>query len=157
MNGLDAETAMANTSRDRGLIGRCITQGGVTLIELMIVILIVSILAAFAYPSYTNQVRSARRTEAHTMLLEAQSKQERFFTENNTYAANMTALGYGNNNEPTESGWYIASVTASTATTFTLSAAPQNDQQKDTICSTLSIDHLGQKGESGTGQPDDCW
>ena len=148
---------MANANGDRGSSRRYGSHGGFTLIELMIVIMIVSILVSIAYPSYLNQMRSSRRAEGQTLLLEAQSKQERFFTENNTYANNMTAMGYGNNNEPTENGWYNVSVYASSATTFTLSAAPQNDQAKDAECATLTINHLGVKGESGTGTAADCW
>ena len=141
---------------------------GVTLIELMIVMAVVAIIVAIAYPSYTNQIRKARRTEAKTLLLEAQSKQERFFTENNSYAVNMTALGYGNNSQPTEDGWYIVTVSASApggcapgtatpCTAFTLSAAPQNDQVNDGECGSMRVNELGQKTETGTGTAKDCW
>ncbi len=141
---------------------------GITLIELMIVMAVVAILVAIAYPSYQIQVRKARRTEAKTLLLEAQSKQERFFTENNSYAVNMTALGYANNSEPTEDGWYIVTVsgvapggcapgTATACTGFTLTAAPQNDQVNDTECGNFRINELGQKTETGTGTARDCW
>ncbi len=148
---------MVKTNGDHGSSCRYGSHGGFTLIELMIVIMIVSILVSIAYPSYLNQMRSSRRAEGQTLLLEAQSKQERFYTENNSYANNMTAMGYGNNNEATENGWYNVSVSASSATTFTLSAAPQNDQAKDAECATLTINHLGVKGESGTGTAADCW
>ncbi len=144
------------------------SQYGITLIELMIVVTVLAILAVIAYPSYQDQVRKTRRTEAKTMLLEAQSKQERFFTENNSYAVNMTALGYGNNNEPTAEGWYVVSVTgvtpggcapgtATACVAFTLSAAPQNDQTNDAECATLGINQLGQKTETGTATVQDCW
>ena len=36
---------------------------GITMIELMIVIVVLSILAAIAYPSYQNQVTKARRAD----------------------------------------------------------------------------------------------
>ncbi len=72
----------------------------------MITLAIVAIIATIAYPTYLNQVRKARRVEGKSLLLEAQGKQERFFTENNSYALNMSALGYGANNVITEDGWY---------------------------------------------------
>lgn len=131
---------------------------GFTLIELMIAVAIVAILAAVAYPSYVNQVRKARRTEAKTWLLEAASKQERYYTENNSYATNMTTLGYPYNAQPTDGGWYQVSVTAATATTYTLQAAPQGAQTADTICGTLTIDAFGAKTESGSAASwKDCW
>ena len=149
-------------------VQRTATMQGITLIELMIVVALVAILAAIAYPSYQNQVRKARRTEAKILLLEVQSKQERFFTENNSYALNMTALGYGNNSEPTEEGWYIVTVsgvtpggcapgTAIACNGFTLTAAPQSDQANDTECGNFRINGLGQKTETGTGTARDCW
>jgi type IV pilus assembly protein PilE len=143
-------------------------QQGFSLIELMVVVAIVSILAAIAYPSYQEQVRRSRRAEGKALLMEAQAKQERFFTANNSYASTMTALGYGNNNAPTENGWYTVAVsavtpagcasgTATPCTGFTLTATPQNDQLNDAQCAALSIDDLGQKTEGGTGTPQDCW
>ncbi len=161
---------MTKTNGDRGSSRRYGSHGGFTLIELMIVIMIISILVSIAYPSYLNQMRSSRRAEGQTLLLEAQSKQERFFTENNSYGSIMFNLGYGvagNNSESTENGWYLVSAavtpggcapgTATPCTGFTLSAAPQNDQAKDAECATLTINHLGVKGELGTGTAADCW
>ena len=49
---------------------------GFTIIELMIVILIVAILVALAYPSYINYVRKAKRGEAQQLLLNWSINQE---------------------------------------------------------------------------------
>lgn len=141
-------------------------QGGITLIELMIVVVIVGILAAIAYPSYQGQVRKARRAEGKTLLLELASKQERFFTENNSYTNDMTDLGYTNNvPQPTENGWYDVSVTAvgpggcapgaaTACTAFTLRAVARNDQTHDK-CGSLTVNQFGVKGKTGTAT--DCW
>ena len=60
-------------------------SSGFTLIELMIVVSIIAILAAIAYPSYQESVRKGRRAEARAALAELIQQQERYMTQNNTY------------------------------------------------------------------------
>ena len=71
---------------------------GFTLIELVIAMVIVSILAALAIPSYSAYVRKSRRTDAKNALLDMASLEERFFTTNNTYSSTPSDLGYTNRN-----------------------------------------------------------
>lgn len=58
---------------------------GFTLIELMIVVAIVGILAAIAYPAYTDSVRKGRRAEARAALMNLLQQQERYMTQNSSY------------------------------------------------------------------------
>lgn len=142
-------------------------QKGVTLLELMIVVAIVAIIAAFAYPSYTQFVIRAKRTAATSMLLQIADRQQQFFMDNKQYAANLTRLGYAANTvmvdeeaavvaDGSTDRIYNISVSASTATTYTLTAAPQLVQaSKDTECGSLTLSNAGVKGYSGSGG--ECW
>ncbi|MGH8035337.1 MAG: type IV pilin protein, partial [Lysobacterales bacterium] len=62
------------------------SKRGFTLIELMIVIGIVAILVALAYPSYVDYVRKARRGEAEQLLMNWSINQEIFRSNNPEYA-----------------------------------------------------------------------
>jgi type IV pilus assembly protein PilE len=142
-------------------------QKGVTLIELMIVVVIVAIVAAFAYPSYTQFVVRAKRTAGTSMLLQIADRQQQFFMDNKRFAANLTRLGYAADTVMIdEDGAVVAdgaadriynvSVSAVTATTYTLTAAPQLVQaSKDTKCGSLTLSDAGVKGYSGGGS--ECW
>lgn len=62
-------------------------QLGFTLIELMITVAIIGILAAVAYPAYTEQVAKGRRADARVRLVAAQQWMERYYTERYSYAS----------------------------------------------------------------------
>jgi len=63
---------------------------GVTLIELMIVVIIVGILAGIAYPSYRNYMTQSRRSDGQIILLQAAAKQEKYYSDCTWYAVNLT-------------------------------------------------------------------
>jgi prepilin-type N-terminal cleavage/methylation domain-containing protein len=62
------------------------TNKGFTLIELIIVMTIISILAAIAIPVYLGQQRKAARSEAYSNLETLRLLEEQFFAENGQYA-----------------------------------------------------------------------
>jgi type IV pilus assembly protein PilE len=58
---------------------------GFTLVELLIVVLVLAILSALAYPMYRDQIRKTRRADAQAVLMQSAQAMERFYTENGTY------------------------------------------------------------------------
>jgi len=125
---------------------------GFTLIELMIVVTIIAIIAAFAYPSYQKSVLKSRRAEGKALVMDAANRQERRFADTNAYTTNMTDLGYAADPAVSENGYY--NVDATLTNGYTLTATAIGSQAADTSCATISINALGQK----TSAPgNDCW
>ncbi|GMR17353.1 MAG: type IV pilin protein [Gammaproteobacteria bacterium] len=128
---------------------------GVTLIELLIVVAIVGILAAIAYPNYRDYVARAKRNEARSALLQIATNQERFYLQNNTYTTNMTKLGFATStNYKTGSGTYVVNVTAADADNFAAVATYQNSDAEAAKCLTFQID--GRNVKTSAPQTD-CW
>jgi type IV pilus assembly protein PilE len=130
-------------------------QHGFTLIELIIAVAIVGILAAIAYPSYTKHMQHGYRAEGITMLTDGVARMERYYAQNNTYAAtnltnvaaaNLAALAaIGITNATSQSGKYIISFNGTPgAMTYSLQVVPQGVQANDG-CGTLSINQTGTK------------
>jgi len=142
-------------------------QTGVTLIELLIAIVLISIIAASAYPSYTQFVVRAKRTAGKSMLLQVADRQQQYFMDNKRYANSLTTLGYQENPFMVgDDGDYVAigdpdrvymiAFAATTPTSYTLVALPQMIMaSKDSECATLFLSNTGQKGSTGGG--DRCW
>ena len=127
---------------------------GFTLIEVMIVVAIIGILAAIAYPSYDEYVKRGNRTEGQAFLSDVAARQERYFSQNNAYitdVANIAKLGV-TANSPT--GKYSI-VLAGGGGGYTLTA---NNQFSDAKCATLTLNALGVRGSSGSrSDKNDCW
>lgn len=62
-----------------------IKNTGFTLIELLVVVVIIGIIAAFAYPNYTNSIRNTRAEAAKACLVEVALELERHYANGLTY------------------------------------------------------------------------
>ncbi len=129
-------------------------MGGVTLLELMIVVVIIGILASIAYPNYREFVARAKRNEAKAALLQIAQNQERFYLQNNTYTLDMTQLGFPDDPFITDTESYSVRVTVADANDFTAVATYRRPDAEKDKCLTFNIDGRGGK----TSLPDDnCW
>ena len=63
---------------------------GITLIELMIVVIVLGILISVGYPQYQDYAARAKRNEARAALLMLATNQERFYIGNNTFSSDLT-------------------------------------------------------------------
>jgi type IV pilus assembly protein PilE len=96
---------------------------GITLIELMIVVVIIGIITMIAYPNYREFVSRSYRNEAKAALLQIATNQERFYLQNNSYTCDMTRLGFSAAaGFVTESRTYTVDVTSCDSNNFTAQA-----------------------------------
>ncbi|WP_019677110.1 type IV pilin protein [Arsukibacterium perlucidum] len=118
-------------------------QKGMTLIEIMIVVAIVGILAAVAYPSYQNHVLRSHRAAATSCLLELSQFMERNYTQNMRYDSVGFALP--NLQCMTESANRYAYTSVQAQRTYTVTATARGPQANDTDCQSLGINQAGTK------------
>ena len=96
---------------------------GFTIVELMIVVVIISILAAVAIPSYTDYVTRSKIQEATSTLLSQRVKMEQFFQDNRTYSGACGAPGSSVAPAPTSSNFtYACVISAGPPSTYTINA-----------------------------------
>jgi len=138
---------------------------GFTLIEVLIVIAILSVLAAVALPSYQESMRKGKRADAMAMLSSAAQWMERNFSDTARYdlmpsggaAALPAALSTVPQGASGSNIAYTISIAASAQTTYTLNATPANSMTGDP-CGTFTLDQLGTRGlSSNTSSVAECW
>lgn len=139
-------------------------ESGFTLIELMVVVAIIAILAAIAFPIYSRYIIKTKRVAAEACLSEYSNYMERFYTTNLSYAKDSA----GNNNAimttkldcagVQQTGGDYSYTAALAQNTYTLTATPINIQlSKDTACGKLTLDQTGKRGVGGSASVAECW
>lgn len=131
-------------------------QAGLTLIELMIVVVVIGILAAVAYPSYRDNVTDSHRAECAGTLTGLANAMERYYSVNGSYLG--AAAAGADTGSPAvfrttcpadaNDATYDLTITAATASTYSLRATPLAGQTEDE-CGSLTLTNTGIKGVDG--------
>ena len=120
---------------------------GITLIELMIVLIIVGLLLLASLPSYTRYVQRTYRTEAVELLIAEASRQEKDYLLNHRYTPRQAFIGV--------SGRYrISAEITADGRGYLIRAHPRGNQLND-VCGTFELDNQGRKRSGGDSRL--CW
>jgi type IV pilus assembly protein PilE len=134
---------------------------GFTLIEIMIVVTVLALLAAIAYPSYDEAVRRGRRSDAQSGVLMSAQFMERYFTTNATYvgATLPTSLQTSPEAASATRKFYDIQLSNIAANTYTLTAVRSASRPQSTDkCGDFSVDQTGSKSlVNNTATVDQCW
>jgi type IV pilus assembly protein PilE len=126
---------------------------GVTIVELLIVMTIIGILTAIAFPAYDSYLRRGRRADAQALMMDIAAKEQQFLLDARQYTAtigngglNISISGWTCAATCTNASYSIAVAAPAGPPTFTITATPQGAQVSD---GALTLDHQGNRTRAG--------
>lgn len=136
-------------------------QNGFTLIELMVVVAILGLLTAIAFPSYQSYVLRSKRAECRAGVLQVMQQQERYYTAQNVYlaftsvAANIPMKQFSGDTLASSACTISAAVCSASAlnTCITVTGTPV---RADAEVGNITLQSDGVRGCSGSNQAK-CW
>ena len=140
-------------------------QNGFSLIELVIVVAIVGMLAAFALPAMQGHMFSAKRSDAYASILDVQLAQQKLRSTCRFYggaigAANVcgaaavdtVVAGFATSKD----GFYDLELTNVSGNSYTITATAIGNQANDTDCPTIIL-AVNNANPDGLKTPAECW
>jgi type IV pilus assembly protein PilE len=138
-------------SSDIAIRQRLSVAPGFTLVEVLIVVAVITILTAIAWPSYTRYVMRGKRADAQQFMMDISSRQEQYLLDARAYTGALDSTGLN----LVRQGWTCSATTCSNANyditvaatagpppAYTITATAKSTQVND---GNLSLNNLGAK------------
>ena len=139
---------------------------GVTLIEMLVVLVLIGVLMAVVLPSYKDNARKSARAAARGALMDVSMRQQQYFLNNKSYATSLAGLGLpdpyfidGTNEavgSSDSSRLYKLTLANASATAYDAVATAVLDQTEDG-CGNFTLKSDGARAVSGLAGAAVCW
>lgn len=129
---------------------------GFHLLEVLIVLVILAAILAYAYPKYMSHVTKARRLDGKVALLDLANKMNDYYSMHHSYEnADFILL---NTSENSPEGYYKLKILKAARNSYKIASVPIGSQAKhDKLCGSYTYNQAGEKGITGDGTITQCW